>query len=270
MNQIFKTISNECQFTREILGTGVTQLGKANYASKGSYFNAFSSITIGLERIGKMVLMLDYYLHNNKTFPTNRYIKNEIGHDLNKLYQKSQEIKVNYEGEFTFLNQLNDPIQIQILDLFTRFAKGDRYANIDLLVNRQRQSDPIKEWYETIDKRLFELRVSKRKKDRIEQNAEVIDLLMSKFTLVRHTEESGAEINSVKKASTLTGMNESIIKYRQLYVLQIIRYWVEFLHQINYKSYQVRCPEIPHLSEYFAIFYNKDKFFLTRKTYEKN
>jgi hypothetical protein len=168
------------------------------------------------------------------------------------------------------VSELNDPIQIRILDIFTRFAKGDRYANIDFLVNSKRQGDPINEWYEQIDKRLYDLRVSKKKKIRIRANADLMDSLMTPLTMVRHTEESGDAITTVSKASFLTGVNSAIAKYRQLYVLQIVRYWVELLLMINIKNYQTGQSEIPDLSEYFAIFYNSDKYFLTRKTYEKN
>ncbi len=93
---------------------------------------------------------------------------------------------------------------------------------------------------------------------------------MGPMSLVRHTCESGNELNSVYSASRATGMNEAVSKYRQLSLLQIIRYWVELLYKLQYKAQALGKQEIPFFGDIFSIFYNEDKYFLTRKTYENN
>lgn len=55
----FIALQNEALFTKELLGIGVTQLYKANYAKKGIYYQAFTCLSTGLERIGKLCLILD-------------------------------------------------------------------------------------------------------------------------------------------------------------------------------------------------------------------
>ena len=65
-------------------------------------------------------------------------------------------------------------------------------------------------------------------------------------------------------------MTEAVSKYRQLYLLQIIRYWVELLGDLQYRASNIDNEKIPYFTEIFAIFFNDDKYFLTRKTYEKN
>jgi hypothetical protein len=77
-NKTFQALANEAEFTKEILGSGATQIRRANYASKGIYFQSFTSLPTGFERIGKPCLMLDYYIKNNGNFPNLQYMKKVI------------------------------------------------------------------------------------------------------------------------------------------------------------------------------------------------
>jgi hypothetical protein len=270
MNKTFHVIEDEAKFTKDMLASGITQLGKANYGQKGIYFQAFTSLTTGLERIGKLCLILDYYILNNGKFPEKEYVKDEIGHDLEILFKKSNSIISNHKISFRFSKDVNEVIHLKILSILSKFAKGDRYSNINFLVKSNFQSDPIKDWSENVDKIIFEKRVSKAKKERIRENAKLADLMIGSFTMGRHTDESRNAISDVESVSYLTDMTDSIIKYRQLYVLQTIRYWVEILRKLEHKAMSLGNEDIPFMSDIFAIFYNPDIYFKRRKTYEKN
>lgn len=50
-NIIFIAFLKEAQFTKELLAIGVTQLYKANYASKGIYYQSFVCLSTGIERL---------------------------------------------------------------------------------------------------------------------------------------------------------------------------------------------------------------------------
>ena len=115
---------------------------------------------------------------------------------------------------------------------------------------------------------LYQNYVSKRKKEKIEQNAKIIHELTSPFTMVSHTAEDGTEINNVFDASLRTGINESISPYRQLIVFQIIRYFVESLHELQYLIMKNNLFEIPFFTDVFRVFINDDKFMIKRKTIE--
>jgi len=268
MNKTFWILLEEAQFTFEILANGITQLRKVNYAKKGLYFTSFTNLTTGLERIGKLCLLLDYCLKNEGKFPNESYLKKEIGHDLEKLYQKSQEIVTARSMKLEFLQNLDDNIYKNILSVLSRFAKGDRYSNINFLVDSKYQSDPIKEWSETIDKILFEKRVPQKKKDEIEFKSKLAGQLLGPISVVRFRDEYGEELNDMEKSSFKTGVSEAVSGFRQLYVLHIIRYWVDVLRNLQYEAYSTRL-EVPHFTEIFAIFINDDSYLRTRKTFEK-
>lgn len=270
MKSYFHILIEEAQFTREILGNAVTRIGKANYSQKGIYFEAFTGLATGLERIGKLCLIVDYYITQNGTFPNENHLKNSIGHDLVKIYSESQLIAKRRNISFSFINNIDDPIQLEILKILSSFAKGARYSNIDFLVSSKHQGDPTKNWHEKVDKRLFDIRVSERKKIAIANNARLMNQMFGQSVGVRFHSESREEINDLERSDYLSEMTEAIKKYRRLYILQIIRYWVELITGLQYSARESGLKDIPWFTEIFAIFYNDDQFFLRRKTFEKD
>lgn len=269
LSETFKALLKEAQFTNEMLGSGATQIRNANYASKGVYFQAFTSLSTGLERIGKLCLMIDHYIENKKQFPDSKYMKNEIGHNITEIYKRSEAIIPKYSLSMTFLQNLNQPIHQEILSVLSEFALGDRYSNIDLLVGGKNQKDPIAAWSTRIDEPLYESRVAQRKKDQIKRNAAAIDSSFGASMFVLHTSETGDEIRDAERASYMTGVYEAVAPYRQLYVVQVIRYWVEILGALQYKAMECGGEDIPHFSEIFTIFYNDDAYLKTRKSFNK-
>ncbi len=267
-SETFKALNNEAQFTREILGSGASQIRNATYATKGIYFQAFISLSTGFERIGKLCLMLDHFIDHDGEFPDYNYMKNEIRHNICVIYEKSQSVITKRSISMKFLNNLNDPIHQSILRIISEFAQGDRYSNIDLIVGRQHERDPIALWFMEVDKPLYETRVSKKKKESINSNAAGIASILDLYVMVRHTSETGSEITDVEDASRRTGMQKAVVSYRQLYVLQIIRYWVELLSSLQDIAMQTESEDIPFFNEVFAPFYNDDSYIRTRKTWD--
>ncbi|KAB3524917.1 hypothetical protein [Alkaliphilus serpentinus] len=265
---IFEALNKEAQFTCEMLCAGVTEIRKANYARRGIYFQSFTSLSTGLERIGKLCIILDYSIRNSGDYPDNKYLKDNIRHDIEVIYQELIKIKKNYNFEFDYLQDLELEIYKDILNLLSRFAKGDRYSNIDILANNRSYIDPIKMWYKKVDLYFFNSLVSKKKKAKIKYNAKIINDLIGPFSLVRHTGEDEKDITSTEDASYRTGIFEAVGPYRQLYVFQIIRFFVEMLTCLQYKIIRDYNFDFPYFSEIFAIFYNDDAYVKRRKTWE--
>ena len=268
-SEVFQALLNEACFTNDILGAGATQIRKGSYAQKGMYFQSFTSLSTGLERIGKLCLILDYYIDIHGKFPDFNFMKKEIGHDLELLYKKSQEIKSIKRIKLNTLQNIDGEIHQNILKILSSFAKGDRYSNINLLTNGKQQSDPVLSWAKTVDQLLYEEKVSSRKKQKIENNARTIHSMTNYFSMVRHTSETVSEINDVFEGSLRSGIYEAVAPLRQLYILQIIRYWVEFIRILQYKAIEMGAQDIPSFTDIFAPFFNDDKYLKTRKTWDK-
>lgn len=267
LNATFRALLKEAQFTKEMLGAGATQIRAANYASKGTYFQAFTSLSTGLERIGKLCLMLDRYIETRGHFPDFNYMKNEIGHKLGLLYQRSQEVMERRSISLESLQGFSDPIHQAIVSVLHDYAEGDRYSNINLLVGSRHTNDPVAAWFNQVDVPLFAAKVSDRKKEIIKRNAAAIDAMMGSHSFVLHMSETGGEITDLEEASHRTGMYEAVAPYRQLYVLQVIRYWAELLSELEHIARELPGEDIPFFSELFGIFKNDDSYLRTRKTW---
>lgn len=259
----------EAQFTKEMLGTGATQIRMANYATKGIYFQAFTSLSTGLERIGKLCLMLDHFIETGGTFPTLREMKQQIGHKLDLLYTRSQEVIQKRSIELRFTKDLSAPVHQAIVRVLHDFAEGDRYSNIDVLLGGCSSTDPIARWFNEVDMPLYSTRVPQRKKDEIERNARMGAQLMGAFSSVLHTSETGDEITDFEEGSKRTGVWEAVAPHRQLAVLQVIRYWTELIGWLERSAQALPGEDIPFFGEVFAMFYNDDAYLKTRKTWEK-
>lgn len=261
----FRALLNEAHFTNEMLGAGATQIRGAGYASKGVYFQSFTSLSTGLERIGKLCLMLDFFIET-QSFPDQQFMKREIGHKLSVIYEKSKLIITKRQLALKYLQNLDRPIHRAIIQVLSAFAAGDRYSNINVLVGASNSPDPIAQWHQEVDQAIFQNSITPKRKEAIRANASMVAAMMEDMSSVIHTSETGRMITSIADASQRTGMFKAIAPYRQLYVLQIIRYWVEILWALQHQA-QSQSTDIPYFGEIFTIFINSDSDFRKRKTW---
>lgn len=266
-NPVFQAFLKESQFTKELLGAGATQIRNVSYARKGMYFQAFTSLSTGLERIGKLCLMLDHYIEHDGDFPEFKQLK-KISHDIEMIYEKTLDIKRKRNISSQFRDALDDQVYKSMISILSSFAKGDRYSNINLLLQARDQSDPIGRWFEEVDAPIFERCVSKAKKEKIEENATMVAILTHGSASVLHTSESGDLIDNVFDGSQLTGIQEAVAPYRQRYALHIIRFWTEIICRLQYEAMALRRGDIPFFSEIFGGFNNEDSYLRTRKTWD--
>lgn len=222
LSPTFLALLKEVQFTRDILGAGATQIRRANYASKGTYFLALVSLSTGLERLGKLCLMLDHLLQHG-SFPDLAQLKRDIGHRLLLIHERTEALVQRRGLQLQFRQRLDDPIHLAALRCLHNFAEGDRYSNINLLVGAPSTSDPLADWSRTVDGPLFLSRVSSRKQADIRRNAQAVAAMMGSSSMVLHSAETGETITSLEDASYRTGVVKAISPHRQLCVLQIIR-----------------------------------------------
>lgn len=262
MNKNWLALSNEVAFARSTLGVGVTQIQYANYVELGIYWQSFTNLSVGLERLAKLVILLDY-LHHHGNYPDFQTLRN-YGHDLNKLYTISKQIVLNNNIKFDFIDNLDSEIHINILTILSNFAKGDRYANLDFLTGMN-DKNPISDWSSKVDDWIWENKISQKKKDRM------IGLYDDNYALIHPNicfpiTETNQEITSIRELSKLEARNSMIIPYRKLYIVQIIRYWVEILLWLQNLCYS-KC--IPDFSEDFPLFLQKDDYIKRRKNWTK-
>lgn len=262
----FNALLKEALFTGEMLCSGYCQIRNANYSTKGVYFQAFTSLSTGFERIGKLCYLLIYAIENNGQFPTSEYMKKSISHDIIKLYREILKFKNTHNIQYDYLQDLDEHIYTNILEILSRFGKGDRYANIDLLLNDVSCEDPISFWYKEIDLYIFEKKVSKKRKEKMREKSNMIQQLFSGLAMVMYTGEDEKEINNIFDGSFRAELNSVVAPYRQLFVFHVIRFFVESLHELEKIVRNKNLFDIPYFMEIFGVFYNDDSYMKRRKT----
>ncbi len=141
----FTLLQNEGFLMQGCLKAGLSGLLAAPNAQPGPFYAAFFNYAIGLERLLKIILLLDKW-HRERKFPTNDELKAK-GHNVGKLYQEVrplfQQYGVPWEATYG-----PDKINSDLLAFVADFANGSRYYNLNSLADGTTQDakNPIYRW----------------------------------------------------------------------------------------------------------------------------
>ena len=227
----WRAIALEAKLTRQLCGTGLTAIGRANYADgMGEYYSAFFALSVGIERLAKLILCVEHYMNNAGAFPLEKEMR-AYGHKIERLITQIKRIQENRSIELKF-GVADDPICaeiIQFLDVFSD-AKRGRYANLGALIspNFDARNEPIALWYEKVGQTVLNKHFrGKPIEAKAKKNAETIERLMGGYSIVRHTAEDGTSLNSLSSASYRTAENEILQKFGRFYSFVVIRFLSE-------------------------------------------
>jgi len=267
VNKTWQALAHEASLAAEHLAIGATSLGKADYAEHAYYGQAFFALTIGFERASKLTLVIDHALENGGNFPAYNVIRG-YGHDLATLLNKVNEIAERRELDTRLPTT---EIHEGIIKVLTDFASNlTRYYNLDFVTENPKtkgEEDPVKSWFELVINPILKKHQTQKLRDKVQQNAQLIDELFGSHTSVIHHAESGDELNTLYEASHQTGITDFAKPYSRMYVMQIARFLGNVLSELGYAAYSTGLDTIPYLSDFFRIFNNDDKYFKKRKTW---
>ncbi len=223
MSEQQERLYDEILFTKWLLGHGLTYLRKACFTDKGIYFDSFNSLSLGLERLCKICIILDYIKREGK-YPESNYIT-KFGHNLEKLIIKLESISIN-KCEFTKLHRL-------IISHLSKFAdsKG-RYSNINFITNGATQ-DPIDEWSK-IDQYIIEHSLTSYDKKRCKKSEKHYQFGNTIPTIaLGYESDKRKNINSSDDFFHQYAKFELVSGYRVLFLIQIIQKLFNVLEGIN-------------------------------------
>lgn len=268
-NKIFSAFLEEAQFTKEILGIGVTQLYKANYSAKGIYYQSFVCLSTGIERLEKLCLILDHYIRNQGVLPSEKYIR-DYGHKIQDLYAVCHKIAEQQKIEFYFRYKMDEKIHQAIINLLGDFAEtSGRYSYVNILLGKEdRSKDCIEQWFNDIDIPLYNKHISQKRKNDIENRSAAMGRILNQVSVTLFIAEDKTEITNAAEASIRAEIWKAVAPYRQLYMLQIIRYLAELLMELGHRALRINSADIPHFGEIFGLFYNDNSYFRSRKTWD--
>lgn len=264
-------LGREASLVRHLIGSGATAIGRANYADKmGEYYTAFFGLSVGLERLSKLILVAHYAIDNQGKMPDEKIVR-KFGHKLIDLANEVECISEKMQLSLNYSRPTQDIPQkiLECLDSFADARRG-RYANFASLDNPNlTTNEPINKWWgevaECILKKHYYGKAAQR---RVEGRAELIDAMISPFTMVIQTNESGHTMQDVESASIRAGQNAIVQKWGRYHSLAIARWLSTVLSELSHTAFYTHGIDgFFGLNEYFYSYTVDDSFLKTRKVW---
>lgn len=264
----WRAVQREAQLAAEQIAHGVTVLGRANHAQTGLYAQAFFGLSIGLERVGKLVFIADHVMKAMESFPANRDLR-RFGHDLIHLLDFCESVGVQLDLHRDHSGRPRDTIHRQIEHVLSMFAVRQRYYNLDYLSSEARgQEDPVAMWWSKVAVPILDRHHSKKQMEKDEEDARAIQGLAGSSMIVEHSAESGELIQSAHDLFAQARTTRVVQKYGRLYTLQIVRWLSSIIFELSYKGgYELGIDAFVGMHEPFSLFLNEDRYLRERKTW---
>lgn len=264
-------IGREAALVRSLIGSGVTALGRANYANQtGEYYTAFFGLSIGLERLAKLILVVDYGISSGGQMPEQKVVR-KFGHKLIDLTRAVDTLVGSRHLSLEF-SRPRDAISAKIIECLDSFADAGRgrYANFASLRDPNfSKEEPIRQWWGEVAELILQKHYyGKQVQARVEARAQLIDAMMSPFSYVRYTSETGDPMQDVLSASIRTGQTEIVQRFGRYYTLTLVRWLAEvFSNLTRTASYTHNIDAFFGTWEYFQTYTVEDSFLKTRKVW---
>jgi len=267
------SIGREAALVRHLIGSGVTSLGKANYADKeGEYYTAFFGLSTGLERLAKLILVADYAISNNGQMPDEQVVQRP-GHKLVRLLNSAGDISARHSLRLNYPRptaQISTAI-VECLDAFADAGRG-RYANFAALGNPNlKQEEPIRKWWGNVAKLILDKHYyGKPVQARVEGQAKTIDALLSPICMVSYFDEEGSTMQDLRSASIRTGQTKIVQRNGRFYTLLVVRWLSNVFSELSREAcYVHNVRAFSGVWEYFYTYQVDDNLLKTRKIWPR-
>lgn len=268
----WKALKREASLVRQIIGSGATALGRASYGSGlGEYYTAFFGLSIGMERLAKLILIADYAIDNAGALPGATVVKG-YGHDLKKLCRKADEIAIKRNLGLTHPKP-TDPICWEVVECLASFAEASkgRYANFEAIGNPSFDPamEPVNKWWaDVVEPILTKHYRGSAAEAGVRRQSAVINTLFGDVSSVIHFDEGGGTMTDLAAASERTGQTKWAQKYGRFYTLCVVRWLADIFSELVHSA--VHDHSIDALfghSEFFDGYRVGDRFLLNRKVW---
>lgn len=259
----WRALNREGALASRLVGAGLTALRRANAQIEGTYYEAFFGLTIGLERICKLVIVIDDYLSTGR-FPTDAQMKHRYGHDLSKLTGEASlrvaTVGVPPEWPLTRSTETHE-----VIDFLTRFARTNRYYNLSALSASDETPEPIEEWVQLV-LRHYPQRALTPREVRDRDGMRGLDAAISSGVLIDHSDEAGIAIRSFEDMAEYGFRAAHVQLEGTLMCARIARSLASVLASFDYASSQQET--LPVLREHFTLLLVKDSALRRKRRFE--
>lgn len=252
----FELQNSEAATASGLIGSGLTLLRKMDFTKPAYQSQAFFSLSIGLERMMKLIIIYDYRTLNNNQFPNDKYLRKSYMHDLVKLFAKCEAISASYNIESK--NVLNDSIYKKIIAILSEFSNQSRYYNLNYLSGSNIGEDCLQLWENEINKEIMKRHCITEEEDYKEDE----EIIINKEDSIEERLEKSTIINFKNWYKNGKFFDEKA-KYSMFYVYNIVHFLTNVLYELSAQKL------LPFIQEHFRLFLNTDdNFILERKFWD--
>jgi hypothetical protein len=262
-------VGREAALIRHLVGSGATSLGKANYADKtGEYYTAFFGLSVGLERLAKLILVADHAILNAGQMPQQAAVR-KFGHKLIDLMNAADAVAENHKLMLEYPRPTSAVCAkiVECLDAFADAGRG-RYANFVALGDPNLgQEEPIRKWWDEVAELILkEHYYGKQVQERVEARAKAFDAVMSPIASVLYINETGQPMQDVLTSSIRTGQTDVVQQYGRYYALMVVRWLATVFSNLSRLACDTHNIDAFYgVYEYFYTYTVDDSFLKTRK-----
>lgn len=258
LSESFALFQQEGFLARSSLLAGLNALRKANVddTNKGLFYSAFFELSIGFERLMKLVLVIDHMANNDLCPMTDQELKNKYGHKIESLYKSCVELNESL-GRSTDDFYEEGSFEWDIIHFLHEFALSARYYNLSKLTNGQRTNDPLSEWWSLLT-RVIHSDVSQKKLEKIQSEslAYCDNFAGNSFTMMRGLD---GQLMTTLDAVMYPQLVEAAAPHMVWQVFKIISPFyflisdvVEAAHEVEHRK-GIDHPNVPYMYEFFPF-----------------
>ena len=263
-------LEQEGLLAQACLCNGLTALRRANLGDKkGLFYSAFFELSIGFERVLKLVLILDHMARNQLVPPDSKTVE-DYGHKLRALFDAAKAVCT--ARNVTALDGFQaDSLPIVILGFLDDFAHpGGRYSNINKLTGHRHQAmaDPIARWGEMASQ-IMRTQANARERERAQLNGRMASIAFgdAAASLMSDLDQQHMDVASLHvRASELDTAAKYAI-YALVTLIAALRDVIDSLCDSAWavnRAAQAGATEVPAMKEFFQFAW-ADKQYVMRK-----
>jgi hypothetical protein len=257
-------LQQECHLVATLLAQGLTSLRASGAHNKGALYSASFQLCVGVERMVKLLIVVDYMASNELRPPSAKELR-AYQHDLPRLFETARAISAPVDGDPVAAALASD-LNHEVVNILGLFGRGDiRYFNLEALASTSSQDDPLARW-SSLFALIIEHDVPERSKARARALSAAMGPTIDSIGVVIKSDLVGSPLSATTMI-TRRVLDEEAARYSTFRVLQILDSLKVVL--------EVRCdacmalpqdsPAVPYVSEFFGFITADKRFALKAK-----
>jgi len=259
----YSLLAQEGHLISSCLTTGLTELRSADVHNKGAFYTALFNLSIGLERLLKVIVIIDHMVTNAMNAPSKELLM-PYRHDIVKLYKSCVAISDKLGSPLKPFDKI-DEIDKDMLRSLNKFADKSRYHNLDSLCSPTDKADPLESWSKIL-LRIVDNDVSKQRINKILCDARKMSAAIKDCSHVAMVGLSNEPL-TLESALTLPGLHEQGVRFAVLRLIKFLAPIRDLLRDISQAALCVNdSPKqaVPFMEEFLDWVWD-DRSYVLRK-----